>query len=99
MSKRCKCGVSNNVFCSTCSRFKMVMNLKNNYDHLKLVNRNTGELVNPVWFSVLSKDNKPYNSITTAMLRRFAKSNYVGATRNIQFYDNQTKELIQEFIL
>ncbi|TYB78319.1 hypothetical protein [Bizionia myxarmorum] len=73
------------------------MNLKNGYDHLKFVNPNTGQFCNPVWFSILTKDHHSVKSIETAMLRRFSKSQYIGATRNVQFYDNQNKTLINEY--
>lgn len=99
MSKRCNCSVSKSIFCKNCSRYKMVINLKNGNDHLKHYSTVKNGFVNPVWYSVISKDHKPIVNIETQMLRRLAKSNLAGAAQIVQFRDNTTNELISEYKL
>ena len=98
MPNKCKCGQNNSKSCPNCSKYKFVFNLKNHNEHLKLVGKN-GELVNPVWYSILSKDHQTEQKITNGFLRRYANSKYYGNCTNIQLYDNQTKTLIKTYTI
>ena len=97
-SKRCSCGPKNKIFCVQCSRLKMVILLKNRNNHLKIVT-NSGRMINPVWYSILSKDNKPLESLINKMISRYEESIYHGKANKLIFYDNSTKQSIREVIL
>ncbi len=97
--KKCKCECNNKVTCPNCSKIKMVILLKYDCKHLKLVGYN-GRLINPVWYSHLSKNNKPKDKIIDPMIARFKKClTYNNSVNKIMFYDNQTKDLIREITL
>lgn len=68
---------------------------------IKMVVLTSGKNENFVWYSILSKDNKPENLICKAMFNRlmvyFNKNPEIAKTVNvIYFYDNQTKTKIGE---
>ncbi len=91
--KKCNCGAGNKITCPKCSKIKMVILLKNGYEKLK----NNG--YNPVWYSHLSKNNKPDNVLINAMYRRFLNSVYNNKVNCLIFYDNQTKDEITKVAL
>lgn len=67
----------------TVSRIKMVANTKHGYENI-------------VWYSFVKYNKKTENFIIMDMLGRFQQSIYFKVTQVIQFYDNQTKQLIAE---
>lgn len=97
-SSRCSCGSNNKIFCVHCSRLKMVILLKNRNNHLKFVTQD-GKLFNPVWYSILSKDKKPLESLINKMISRYHGSKYEGKANKLIFYDNITKQQIREIEL
>ncbi len=90
---KCNCGKGNKITCSKCSKLKMVILLKNGFEHLKTNG------FNPVWYNHLSKNNKPDTTLINAMFRRFCESIYFNKTNCLIFYDNQTKEQITKIKL
>lgn len=90
---KCNCGADNKITCPNCSKIKMVLLLRHGNNHLKHRQANN-KYVNPVWYNHLSKNRKPINTLVNSMYRRFEKSVYKGATNQLMFFDNSTKELI-----
>ena|SRR5699024_3978574 len=91
MSKKCKCGAGNKIFCKKCSKIRMSILLKNGNDHLKLHNYR-GHKACPVWYSHLKYNYKPEKDIIEGMLRRFYNSSLVSATNVVKFYTNGSNE-------
>jgi hypothetical protein len=52
---------------------------------------------NVVWYSPIQDNKKPVNTIILSMKRRFEKTGMYAVTRVLQFYDNSTKKLIEEY--
>lgn len=52
---------------------------------------------NITWYSLEKEKNKPEKSIIEGMLRRFNTSAHTKIAQVLQFYDNQSKQLIAEF--
>lgn len=92
-NKKCRCGANHSITCANCSTVKMVILLKKGNNELKYKGANNG-FSNPVWYSPLSKNNKPVQGIIDSMYKRFEKSKYKGVTNKVMFYDNYTKSLI-----
>lgn len=67
----------------TVSRIKMVANTKHGYENI-------------VWYSFVKYNKKTDNFIIMDMLGRFQQSIYFKCTQVIQFYDNQSKQLIAQ---
>ncbi|CAM3967885.1 hypothetical protein FLCU109888_11460 [Flavobacterium cucumis] len=65
------------------SRIKMVANTKHGFENI-------------VWYNFIKYNKKPDQFIILNMLGRFQQSIYFKHTQVIQFYDNQTKQLIAE---
>ena len=86
------------IFDKNKSKIKMVILLKNGNENLKETTT-TGKLVNPVWYSIISKDKKPEEHIIKKMLVRFFKSKYAQQAQMLIFYDNKTKIEIERFRL
>lgn len=103
-SKRCTCGSSRDIYCSTCSKISMSILLKNGNDHLKLTN-SRGRKVCPVWYSPMKHNGKPEGDIIEKMLHRFFKpkkpnpkhTDLISATRQLNFYENNTSNLLFSF--
>ncbi|WP_272151427.1 hypothetical protein [Tenacibaculum aiptasiae] len=93
-TKKCICGAGKKRSCSKCSEVKMVMLLNNKYSHLKLSSQNGNRRSNPVWYSFMSKNRKDVNKIIDAMIRRYQNSKYSGKTNVLDFYNNNTNQLI-----
>ena len=87
ISKRCRCGASQKIYCSKCSKVKMCILLKNGNDHLKYRN-SRGKLSNPVWYSLLKHNNKSEVQLIEGMLRRFSESPLVSSANMLIFYQN-----------
>ena len=92
-NRKCRCGENHAITCATCSKVKMVILLKTGNKELKYIGRNN-RFFNPVWYSPISKNNKPVQLIINRMYKRFEKSKYMGVTNKVMFYDNYTKSLI-----
>ncbi|MDT0689355.1 hypothetical protein RM549_06130 [Salegentibacter sp. F188] len=97
-SKKCRCGSSRNIYCSNCSKISMCILLKNGNDHLKLTN-GRGRKVSPVWYSPIKENRKPERDIIEGMLSRFAASPFVNVTQQVNFYINNTTNLIFSYTL
>jgi len=69
----------------------MVIMLKNGNDHLKNQTP-SGKLVNPVWYSHIQYNQKPFETTKTYMLDRLKKKiTYANAVNCVVFYCNRTK--------
>ena len=96
--KKCRCGSSRKIYCSNCSRVVMCILLKNGNDHLKYTN-SRGQKINPVWYSPLKHNRRPEKVIIEGMLRRFAESPFVQVTTKLQFYYNNSSNLLFSYDL
>lgn len=76
-------------FCSSCSRIKMVILLKNGWEIFKITIPG-GRKVNPAWYNYYSKNNNPVASIIAGMIRRVTESKhgYSQAAQQLNFYEN-----------
>ena len=98
-TKKCKCGSNNKIVCPRCSKIKMCICLKIGNDNLKFEASN-GAKINPVWYSILSKNRKSTRDIINSMIRRFLDSSqYKGKVNQLIFYDNATKQEIQKVLI
>ena len=97
-SKRCQCGADNKITCPNCSELKMVILLKNGFNHFKIITA-SGRKVNPVWYNHLSKNRKNANILVNAMFRRFQTSVYAEAANKVNFYSNVTGQLVTSITL
>ncbi len=88
---KCTCGRKNAITCPECSAYKMVILLKNGNDHFK--NRTkSGKLANPVWYSHLQYNGKPFETTKTFMLERLKKQiSVINAINCVIFYCNSTR--------
>jgi len=92
-SKKCRCGASKDIYCSNCSKISMCILLKNGNDHLKYTNAR-GKKVCPVWYSPLKHNRKPDKDVIEKMLTRFYNSPLVAVTQQVNFYYNNSSNLI-----
>lgn len=86
-SKNCTCGRSQKVYCPQCSKVRMVILLKNGFDHhkKKVGNRE----YNPVWYSFLKYNPKDVHAIAKKMEENLRKHpEYSQAANVLQFYIN-----------
>ena len=91
INKKCICATkSDKDWCTSCSRIKAVIMLKNGNNHLKLRNTITGKLNCPVWYSRYSKNGKSDQWISSKMIEKIEQSKYRGLYNKIEFYDNLT---------
>lgn len=95
MSKsiKCRCGQeSTKGICKNCSRIRMVVLIKNGFSMYKENNNN------PVRYNFVKTNRQPNERIIVDMVRRLMDQNISEiAIHSIQFYDNFSKELIEEF--
>ena len=90
---KCRCGQKNTKgICKNCSRVRMVVLIKHGFSMYKEHNNN------PVRYNFVKTNRHPTERIITDMVRRLMNGGISEiAIHSIQFYDNLTKELIQEF--
>lgn len=55
-----------------------------------------GDNDNFPWYNFLKENNKPVNEIIAGMKMRFMKHPIAQETQVLQFYDNQTGQLLEE---
>ena len=92
LPKQCTCGASNTTFCKNCSALKVVFNLKTGWKvHYQGKN---------VIYSYLSKNQKSLEKIATGIYNRYKTTALATqASNNVQFYDNQSGELLHQIKL
>lgn len=94
----CKCGIKTNLpFCQRCSKVRAFIGLKNGFNHLKTRDLNSGRLLNPIWYSYYSKNNKSVEQIISKMLDGI-ENKFGAALQVVTFYDNTgNKEEIKSY--
>lgn len=83
--KKCRCGQNRKIFCSRCSKVRMVILLKNGNEHLQING------YNPVWYSALKYNTTDPYKIIEKMKDRFYKHPIARETNVIQFYLNHNR--------
>ncbi|MDP2687540.1 MAG: hypothetical protein Q8O62_09975 [Aequorivita sp.] len=83
-----KCTHGDHKICKHCSRYKMVILLKNGCDDMKDTDP-SGKKVNPVRYSYVSKNRKPVETVIAGMLHRFQNNVLMKFTNVIHFYENE----------
>lgn len=94
INMKVSCTHGKTSICSSCSKIKMVVLLKNGYDHLKHKKAN-GTLANPVHYSYLQYNKRNNNIIVEGMERRLLPR-FEGSYNKVHFYNNIDDTLIKE---
>ena len=90
-SKKCTCGAGRSSHCNKCSAVRMVICLKNGYDHLKYSDGQRKS--NPVWYSFLKHNTHSLSDICAKMEKRLRHHATLGAAAQVVFfYDNKNRD-------
>lgn len=86
---KCNCGNKLPVTCPKCSVLKMVIMLKNGFEHLKVSSTGTTNTFNPAWYSPIKYNHQSMTLIKNKMIEAFRKqSKYTNAANCLLFYTN-----------